>query len=72
MNNFTKELPQNKTVIQSPETENYSKGSNDSTIKRQSYQWTTIDYNGKWTTIDYNGQQTTIDYNGQWTTMDNY
>ena len=44
--NFTKDLPQNTTVIQSEYTEQYSKSSNDSAISRQSMtsgqQWTTI------------------------------
>ena len=36
MINFTKELPQNTTVIQSEHTEQYSKSTNDSAILRQS------------------------------------
>ena len=35
MINFTKELPQNTTVIQSEHTEQYSKSTNDSAILRQ-------------------------------------
>ena len=55
MINFTKELPQNTTVIHSAHTEQYSKGS----IWGQSIngqQWTTMDNNGQqWSKMDSNG-----------------
>ena len=52
MINFTKELAQNTTVIQSEHTEQYSKRSNDSANQRQSMISTVDNNNGqKWTTI---------------------
>ena len=50
MINFTEELPQNTTVIQSEHTEQYSKSSDDSTISRQSMI----------STMDNNGQQSAV------------
>ena len=58
MINFTKELPQNTTVIQSERKEQYSQSSNDSAIKRQyMISATTIDNNGnQWKTMNNDGQ----------------
>ena len=55
MVNFTKELPQNTTVIQSEHTEQYSKSSNNSAIKRQSMISAVDKNNGQqWITMDNN------------------
>ena len=61
MINFTKELPQNTTLIQSEHTEQYSKSSNDSAIWRQSMISAVDNNNGQqWITVDNNGQQSAM------------
>ena len=71
MINFTKELPQNTTVIRSATTEQYTKGSNDSAIYVGSL---SIDTNGQqFITMNNNALLfIVINCNGQqWTIMDN-
>ena len=58
MINFTKELSQNTTVVQSEHMEQYSKSSNDRAIWRQSMISAVDNNNGQqWTTMDNNDEQ---------------